>query len=40
MRHRYDPDKEEANAKVGAFCLFLGLMFFFILKSCGVYDHH
>ena len=32
------PDEEESNARVGAVCLFLGLLAFLVLKSCGVYD--
>ncbi len=33
------PDEQDANARVGAICLFFGLFVFLILKSCGVYDH-
>jgi hypothetical protein len=32
------PEEQDANGRVGAVCLFLGLFVFFLFKSCGAYD--
>lgn len=37
MRHYpKTPEQEEANARVGAFCLFLGMLIVLLLKTCHV----
>lgn len=33
MRHRWDPEKERANAKVGSFCLGLAMVVWLIIKA-------